>query len=208
MKNFKFLKKLNLSSILLVLLFVIGCSMENNDPVVPDNEGAFVNEDATASIAHLRQVNQDGPIYLSGVQNYYTYAVKTKEVLQDGDVDCLAIIEFLDGQNIQIIMTEYVGTPFERTFTLVGKMTPSGQVNFSFLEPGIIDIINLHSGCEVYGGPGINQNNLFYTGSFDGERLLASAPFYTKCEEWSLIPPPRAIEGPVQWKWTINMTVD
>jgi len=197
----KTLKNLRLGSLMLLLLLAMGCSLQDEEPLKIADESS---DAVTAKIAHLRQVAQDGPVYLSGVQNYYTYAVKTKEVLQDGDMNCNAILEFLDGHEIQITLDE--GRP-EGPSVLLGTMTPSGQVKFTFRDPGIIDIIQMHSGCEVYGGPGVNQNNLVYHGTFDGEELVAAAPFYTKCEvfPWpELIP----VEGPVHWKWTIVMTVD
>lgn len=212
METLKQLKKLRLSSMMFLLLMAFGCSTENTDPVIPSEDiSPEATEDATAMISHLRQVNQDGPIYLSGVQRYYTYAVKMKEVLQGGDgdpgVNCVAELKFLDGQNMQLALTEWPGEPWERTSNFIGKMTPSGQVKFTFVEPGIIDVIEMHSGCEVYGGPGVNQNNLVYKGSFDGERLVATAPFYTKCEVFPY-PEPTPVEGPVHWKWTIDLTVD
>jgi len=199
------LKNLRLGSLMLLLLLAMGCSLQDEEPLKIADESS---DDVTAKIAHLRQINQDEPIYLSGVQNYYTYAVKTKEVLQDGDVPCLAMLDFLEGQNIMLSLTEYPGTEFERTSNFIGKMTPSGQITFTFPMAFIVDVIQAHSGCEVYGGRGVNEGNLIYQGSFDGERLLASAPFYSKCEEWTLIPPARPIEGPVHWEWTIDLTVD
>lgn len=205
MKTLKTIKKLHFSSLILLLLLAMGCSLQDEEPLKIADESS---DDVTAKIAHLRQVSKDGPIYLSGVQNYYTYAVKTKEVLQDGDVDCYAMLDFLEGQNIQLSLTEYPGTEFERTSMFIGKMTPSGQITFTFPVAFIIDVIQMHSGCEVYGGRGVHDGNLIYQGSFDGERLLASAPFYSKCEEWILIPPARPIEGPVHWAWTIDITVD
>jgi len=197
-------------SFILLMLFALSCNQQDVEPVTVDDVMAMDAEQSlelTAKIAHLRQISKDGPIYFSGFQNYYTYAVKSKEVLQDGDVDCIAMLDFLEGQNIQLTLSEWPGTPFERTSTLIGKMTPSGQVKLSFLESGIIDIIEMHSGCDVYGGPGVNQNNLVYQGSFDGDRLLAVAPFYTKCEVFPY-PIPTPVEGPVHWKWTIDVTVD
>lgn len=213
----KTLKKLRLGSLMLLLLLAMGCSLQDEEPLKIADESS---DDVTAKIAHLRQINKDEPIYLSGFQKYYTYAVKTKEIIQGKDdegVPCDVMLEFLEGHNFKLILTEYFTPP--RIGEFIGTMTPSGQIKFSFPSPLMIlpdgspfyitDIISMHSGCELY-GPGINKGTLIYQGYFDGERLLVSAPFYSKCEvEWplnDLFETP--VEGPVQWKWTIDVTVD
>lgn len=217
MKTFKKIKNLRTQSIrlsvygmLILMFFILSCQQQDIEPVLTDDVSALdirQSTDITTKIAHLRQVSKDGPIYLSGSQNYYTYAVKMKEVLQDGDLACDATLEFMDGQNIQLTLIEYIPyPPYEREAIMAGKMTPSGQIKFS-LSPPITDIIEMHSGCIIYGGPGVNQGMLMYNGYFDGERLLASAPFYTKCET-NFIPPIHPVEGPVHWSWTIDVTVD
>jgi hypothetical protein len=201
MKIAKTLKNLRLGSLMLLFLLAMGCSLQDEEPLKIADESS---DDVTAKIAHLRQFFQDGSVSLSGVQNYCTYAAKMKEVLQDGDLPCEVTIEFLEGHEIRVTIDE--GRPDGPAICL-GTMTPSGIVKFSFRDPGIIDIIQMHSGCEVYGGPGVNQNNLIYQGSFDGERMVATAPFYTKCEVFPY-PTPTPIEGPVHWKWTIDVTAD
>jgi hypothetical protein len=212
----KTLKKLRLGSLMLLLLLAMGCSLQDEEPLKIADESS---DDVTAKIANLRQVSKDGPIYLSGFQKYYTYAVKSKEIIQGKDdegLPCDVIIEFLEAHEIRITVDE--GRP-DGPGVYLGTMTPSGQVKFSFPSPLMIlpddspfyitDIISMHSGCELY-GPGINKGTLNYHGYFDGERLLVSASFYSKCEvEWplnDLFETP--VEGPVHWKWTIDVTVD
>jgi len=197
---------------LFCLFFIVGCSMED-EPVMevksPDG--------AADQIAHLKQVTKDGPVYLSGIQNYYTYAPKNNELLQDADIPCDVILEFLQGHNFNLTITEYTTPP--RGGVLFGTMTPSGEISVSFPVPymvlpdgsslNITDIIEMHGGCELM-GPGINKGTLIYQGFFDGERLLISAPFHSKCEvEWpanDVFPTP--VDGPIHWSWTIDVTVD
>ena len=44
--------------------------------------------------------------HLNGTVNYYTYAVKGREVLQDLDCPATAELELLGGQAIQLALTE------------------------------------------------------------------------------------------------------
>jgi len=211
--------KIAAGSLIFLMVFMLSCSQLDVDPVLTDDVtsiDARQPDDITTNIAHLRQISKDEPIYLSGVQNYYTYASKIDEVLQDGDLPCNIILEFLEGHNVKVTIDEgRPGGPGE----YYGTMTPSGQIMFSIPSPMMIfpngsalyitDIIQMHSGCEIY-GRGINKGTLIYMGYFDGERLWASAPFHSKCPvEWpdnDLFETP--VEGPVHWSWTIDVTVD
>lgn len=198
---------------LLGLLIIIGCSME--DELVMEMKPP---DGAVDQTARMRQVAKDGPVYLSGVQNYYTYATKSKELLQDTDIPCKLTLDFLEGQNIQITITKYPPSG-ERTNLLIGEMTPSGETTFSYPVPlmvipdgstlNLTDIIQGHGGCVIY-GPGINKGTLIYHGYFDGEQLKAAVIFNSKCEqEWpanEVFPPP--VDGPVHWSWAIDVTVD
>jgi len=225
METLKQLKKLRLSSMMFLLLMAFGCSTDNTDPVIPSEDiSPEATEDATAMISHLRQVNQDGPIYLSGVQKYYTCAVKSKEILQGKDdpgVPCDVILTFLEGHSFQLNIVEHFPPEYggDRYGEFIGTITPSGRIKFSFPSPlailpdgsplYITDIMSEFTGCEFY-GPGINKGTLVYQGYFDGERLLVSAPFYSKCEvEWplnELFDTP--VDGPLHWRRTIDVTVD
>jgi hypothetical protein len=171
---------------------------------------------ASDQIAHLKQVTKDGPVYLSGILKYHYYAVKEGETLPSWDnLISNAMLEFLEGQNIQLSIMEIQPDGSERPSVMNGKMTPSGQIQFSLPAPlpiglYITDIIQMHTGCELFGGDGINKGTLIYNGYFDGERLIATAQFHLKCEvEWpanDIFPTP--VDGPVQGKWTIDVTMD
>lgn len=221
MKTNKATKKLSLSSIVILLLLVTGCSTQDNDPVIP-GDAAVLTEDPAESMAHLKLVDREGPVLMSGVQNYHYFAFREGELLTDADqVISIATLEFLEGHKIQLFFIEILPDGSERPSLVTGIMTPSGEVEFSLPAPlpigmYITEIIELHSGCEIYGGPGINKGTVIYKGYFDGERLLATAQFHLSCEEWILNidpndddpPPPPKVEGPVQGKWTIDITVD
>jgi len=153
---------------------------------------------------------------LSGTTGYYTYAVKGDEILQDAIVPAYAELHYLDDQSIELVLTE--GVPgASRTTPLSGKLSPGGQIKLWYPEPiipdtdfTIIDIVEMHTGCDVLGG-----TFPVFHGYMDGERLYASAHFNSRCDqEWEpnpLFPEPvfdLPIEGPVQWAWTIDLTVD
>jgi hypothetical protein len=155
---------------------------------------------------------------LSGVFNYYTYVVKGDEVIQDWDNPATAELHYLGGQEIKLMVTEHMGDGSTRPSSFPGKLTPGGQLKFWFTDepviPGtditIIDLIEMHTGCQVLGG-----TFPVFHGSMDGERLVASAHFNSRCDqEWEpnfLFEEPffdLPIEGPVQWEWTIDLTVD
>lgn len=218
--NMEVSEKLIFCSILLLMFFVFGCTLQDEEPIIMEDETTTdgrMSSDAAAKISDILKNNNGIPIQLSGTQNYYTYATVNNEVLQDLNIECDVTLEFQEGQNISIIITEYTVPP--RTSVLFGKMTPSGQMKFAFPTPlatlpdgselYITDIIMGHSGCTL-SGPGINKGTLNYKGSFDGERLLATAPFNMKCEVYwepnDIFDTP--VEGPVQMKWTIDVTMD
>ena len=151
---------------------------------------------------------------LSGVWNYYTYAVKGDEVIQDWDNPSTAELTYLDGQAIELVVTEHTAVG-PRTTPFLGKLTPGGQLKLFFPDPAmvlpdgtelsIIDIVEGHTGCTVLGGTFPT-----FHGWMDGERLYASAHFNSRCDqEWpsnDVFDVP--IDGPVQWSWTIDLTVD
>jgi hypothetical protein len=153
-------------------------------------------------------------VNLSGVFNYYTYAVKGDEILQDWDNAATAKLNYLDGQAIELVVTEdTIYGPRPTAFQ--GKLTPGGQIKLYFPDPAmvlpdgtelsIIDIVEGHTGCTVLGGTFPT-----FHGYMDGERLYASAHFNSRCDqEWpdnDVFDVP--VEGPVQWAWTIDLTVD
>jgi hypothetical protein len=157
---------------------------------------------------------------LSGTTGYHTYAVKSHEFLQGGPgtpgIPAEAELHYLGGQAVELVLTEYVPGA-TRTTPLAGKLSAGGQIKLWYPEPiipgtdfTIIDIVEMHTGCDVLGG-----TFPVFHGYMDGGRLYASTHFNSRCDqEWEpnpLFPEPvfdLPIEGPVQWEWTIDLTVD
>jgi hypothetical protein len=140
----------------------------------------------------------------AGTQNYWTYAAKTKETLQDAACDVAATLEFLGGQKVVLWGEETCGG-MSRPLALFGKVTRSGSVKLSFPEfdPGIIAIVKMHTGCTVV-GPFPKYHGMLRDGV-----LHAETHFYSKCDqEWpanDLFETP--VDGPVHWKWTLHLDV-
>lgn len=140
----------------------------------------------------------------AGTQTYWTYAAKTKETLQDFPCDVAATLDFLGGQKVALVGQETCGG-VPRFFVLFGKVTPSGAVKLYFpdFDPGIIAIVKMHTGCTVV-GPFPKYQGMLRDGV-----LHAETHFYSKCDqEWpanDIFETP--VDGPVHWKWTINLEV-
>ena len=211
--------------LLVVSIFILHSCTEGPEEPVPltNDELEIISEDelsdAAARIGRFYKAHDGSPIELSGVQNYFTYALKSRTVLQDGDNPCDVTLEFVDRKNIILNIVEYLnlpdGTTMIRPSMLEGKMTRAGIIKVSYPVPmipetdiAITDIISGHTGCELY-GPGIEQRTLVFIGYFNGERLKASAFFMSKCDvPWDtndLFETP--VDGPVQWRWTLDLKV-
>jgi hypothetical protein len=124
--------------------------------------------------------------------------------LQDFTGDAEGTLELLEGNGIRLVLNE---TTVGRTTVLEGKLTPGGVVKMVYVAPPadvLRGIVQGHSGCTVSGDFPV------YHGKFDGNRMLADMAFYSMCpEEW---PPndifPTPVDGPVHWRWTIDLTVE
>ena len=156
-------------------------------------------------------------IDLVGTLNYYTYALKLKEVLQDVTYPCDAVLEILEHNEVILHIVEH--TPYEdRNYPLFGKLTNGGQIKVQHPSPMVVlpdgtnlymtDIIEGHTGCTL-SGPGIDEGVLVFNGKFNGVTLNAPANFMSKCEvEWpanDLFDTP--VDGPVKWTWEYNFDV-
>ena len=144
------------------------------------------------------------PTTFSGVVHYNTYAAKTGEVLYDVDCPATADLTFLDGQEIQLALTEG-GVCGDRTIPLEGTMTSSGQLQLWYPDwLGIEDMVKGHTGCMFIAG-------VFpvYHGSFDVQSLVADTSFTCLIPEYwppnDLFPTP--VDGPVHWQWTIDLAI-
>ena len=201
-----------------------GCTENPEEPVpLTSEELEAISDaelsDAAARFGKFRKTHDGSPVNLSGVQNYFTYALKSKTVLQDADNPCEVSLEFVDRKNIVLNIIESLtlpdGTTMMRPSMLQGKITNGGVIKASYPVPmipetdiAITDIIAGHTGCQLF-GPGIEQRTLVFIGYFNGERLKASAFFMSKCDvEWGandLFETP--VDGPVKWRWSLDLEV-
>lgn len=143
------------------------------------------------------------PGSFEGVTNYYTYAVKSQELLQDLNCPATAELTFLDGQQVELLLTEN-GACGGRTIPLEGTMTPRGQIKLWYPDwLGIEDIVMAHTGCTFIAGA-----FPVYHGSFDGQSFVAYTTFTCMIPEYwppnDLFPTP--VDGPMHWQWTIDLT--
>jgi hypothetical protein len=134
-----------------------------------------------------------GTIHLSGITGFGFYATKGNTVLvgpYDNYLECTAELTFSDKQNFVLHTKEFFpgATDYYREVSFNGKMTPSGQLMFSwpqtFIElnmltgeyyevtDGVLPEMRLHTGCAL-SGQGINKNTLEYKGYFDGNKFFA-----------------------------------
>jgi len=148
---------------------------------------------------NLNVINQkslvihEGTINLQGFTRFAFYATKEGRAITNGYTDnfleCTAELTFGDKQNFVLHTKEFL--PFEvvpttpltmyREITFNGKMTPSGQLKFTWPETwwelgsvrgDVLGQIREHTGM-VISGQGINKNTLDYMGYFDGKKFFA-----------------------------------
>ena len=106
----------------------------------------------------------------------------------------VADLSFTDKQNFVLNTTEYfdINDPHTlfRKISFKGKMTPGGQLKYTWPETwiealnwetmelenppfaNVVAQIRAHTGY-VLSGPGVNKNTVNYTGSFDGTKFFA-----------------------------------
>ncbi len=145
------------------------------------------------------------PIQLAGITTYYTYAAKTKEVLQDADFVATAKLTWTGENEFLLELRDWVnGEP--RDTVLLGTCTPGGSVQLDYIDPPpeiLIWVVGFHAGCTVSG------NFPTYFGKFDGKHLLAVTQFNSQCPEYwpnnDIFPTP--VDGPLHWQWVIDVTV-
>lgn len=213
MKNFNYPNYTKPKAIIFIfLLLILSC---NTDQIIPDNPDL---EQSKVDQSMLPLKYEPGTmINFEGTLNYYTYAVKQKKVLQDVTFECLATLEILDHNKVNLHITEFAVGEI-RYYTLEGKLTNGDKLKvqhpapMGYLPDGselfMTDIIGGHTGCELY-GPGITDGVLLFNGKFDGENIIAPATFMSLCKvEWpanNLFETP--VDGPVKWKWEFNFEV-
>lgn len=142
-------------------------------------------------------------VSLSGTVTYYTYASKTKELLQNAAFDADATVELLGDHEIRMTLNEY---ELGRVTVLEGSLAPGGVLKMVYVGPPadlIKDIVRGHSGCTIAGPFPV------YHGAFDGTEFDAETAFNSQCPVYwapnDIFPTP--VDGAVHWKWIIHMTV-
>jgi hypothetical protein len=154
-----------------------------------------------------RERCNDPGFSMKGFVNYYTYAQTEKKLLQDSDGTADATLEFLKQHGIRLTLHE-VFPGYERTTVLEGTISPCGVVKLAYVNPPIDvvrQVVEGHTGGTISG----DDFGVFY-GTFDGARLCAVMRFYTTHPvAWpanDIFPTP--VDGPVRWKWIIDLLVD
>ena len=148
--------------------------------------------------------------HFNGTVNYYTYAVKGGDVLQDLDCPATAELEFLGGQAIQLELTEN-GECGGRTTVLEGKLAPGGQLKAWYPDPlfpgtafKIEDLVKEHTGCTSLAG-----TFPVYHGSMDSHGLYARTIFNCHIPEYweanDIFATP--VDGPLHWQWTLDLII-
>ncbi len=148
------------------------------------------------------------PPDMIGINNYYTFAGKTKQVLQNVDLPAEAWLLLLDDNRIELYLREWIGTE-PRDTVLVGTCTPGGIVKMTYDFGGkaglaeFLDYVKWHTGCTISG-----HFPIFY-GTFDGTRLLLVTGFNSQCPDYApdndIFPTP--VDGPMHWRWTFDLMV-
>ena len=140
---------------------------------------------------------------LTGTVTYFTYAAKSGEILQNAVWNANATAELLEHHQLRVTLDEY---ELGRVTVLEGQLTPGGVVKMVYVGPPanfVEEIVKAHTGCTISGGFPV------YHGTFSSSRLTAETSFSSQCpihwEPNDIFPTP--VDGPVHWKWIIDMTV-
>jgi hypothetical protein len=132
---------------------------------------------------------------LKGITGFGFYSAKEHKVLADPYVntcDCTAELTLGDNQSFVLHTQEFIFGIMYREIYFNGKMTPGGEVKFSWpmtfkefdfvvneyvvKDVGPLPEIKLHTGCVLFGA-GINKNTLDYQGYFRKSKFFADANF-------------------------------
>jgi hypothetical protein len=140
---------------------------------------------------------------VSGTVTYFTTASKSGDILQNAVWNADAMLEFFEEHGLRVTLNEY---ELGRVTVLEGQLTPGGVVKMVYVGPPadfVEEIVRGHTGCTISGVFPV------YHGTFDGTRLTAETGFNSQCpihwEANDIFPTP--VDGPVHWKWIIDMTV-
>ena len=143
-----------------------------------------------------------------------------------------AVLTFGEGMSFELSSTDYVDFDLDpetvtdrllfRKITFKGKITPSGQLKFTWPDKwlqfdfvtgdlaeteDILGQIALHTGFTL-SGPGITANTIMLTGNFDGDKLFAEIKLNGLQEQPGIYNPFNVvIQGPVLVNPILEMEV-
>ena len=209
------MKKLSVLIFLLSLMLFFTCDMQRVEPESLYQDGP-VTVKSKASI--------ETPLELTGVMHFYVYAIKEDHLVVDSKLPMIATLTHIAGQNYLLETKEY--TPPQspmpgmlyRTMIIEVKITPGGQVKFSWPEvwwelpgahpDGMAAQVALHTGYDLH-GPGINKGTLDYKGSFDGEDFYAKWHWTGKqLAPGTFGPYIQMVDGIIKLEFSIELSVD
>lgn len=208
--------------LVLLLVFIIGCTKEE---FAPDNYSNNQNEMNFKSI-----IIHEGTVALDGFTRFDVYAKKEGKVITDGHVDnflaCTAELIIEDKKNFVLNTKESFILPdgnqmLIREVSFNGKITPSGQLKFSWPETWIeygptgpvvrTDVLaqlREHTGYNKIHGPGINKNTFNYTGNFDGNKFFAEMHIIGFQDQPGTLPYYfEVVDGPISLKFSIDLEI-
>lgn len=172
---------------LLLLFLVLSCT--NDELVTTDqSENALDNKKELSNKVIMDKL--DNPIELEGFVSFPSYAIKEHRVIAPGEIykfPTTATLTKVDAQNY-ILTGIAVGFTGNIYVEFDVKMTPSGEVSFTWPETYMIDqttfhditsIISYHDGTIIH-GPGINKSTVNFKGKFDGTTFQAESHFMGK----------------------------
>jgi len=206
--------------LVLLLVFIVGCTKEE---FAPDNYSNSQNEMNFKSF-----IIQEGTVALDGFTRFDVYARKEGKVITDGHVDnflaCTAELIFNGKKSFVLNTKESFILPdgnqmLIREVSFNGKITPSGQLKFSWPETWIeygptgslvrtdvLDQLREHTGYIKISGPGIKNNTLNYNGNFDGNNFFAEMHITGFQEKPGTLPFYfEVVDGPISLKFSLDL---
>jgi len=202
----------------LVIFFSVSCTKEYISPEL--NQG---NMD---DMQFKSLTITEGTVNLEGFTRFDVYAIKEHKVITDGHVDnflaCTAELIFSDKKSFVLKTKEFFILPdgsqmLIRQISFDGKITPGGQIKFSWPETwldengdeasDVLSVMNLHMGY-VFRGPGINKNTLNYEGTYDGNTFYADMHVTGFQEKPGILPfYLEVVDGPISVDFSIELEV-
>ncbi|MBN2698657.1 MAG: hypothetical protein JXR52_07510 [Bacteroidales bacterium] len=224
MKTLRLLKRtpvLTGFSFMLMLLLLAGC----------EKKEGFINAADESPGALLKSAGVvDMAIELKGSTHFPSYALKEQRVISPWDLnmlECKATLTPVGKQDYILETEEYFGTMLFRKISYEVKMTPGGSLKFCWPETweeldfstgqvvpntmSVLEQMRLHTGCEIYGGPGVAQGTVLYKGHFDGTVFYAAIMVIGEQKEFGTVAPfyttPPLIDGPIKFEFSIELEV-